>query len=70
MEASTLANGIKTILESVATANSFLWGLFEKLLSMIMENPLIALPVLMAVLTGSIGVVIKVIRKFGVRGRR
>ena len=70
MESSALLNGIKSILDSVGTANTFLWGLFGKLLSMIMENPLIALPVLFAVLAGSISVVIKVIRKFGVRGKR
>lgn len=66
----TLVTGIGTILQSVGSANTFLWGLFSDLLSMIMNNALIALPVLMAVLTGSVAVVIKVIRKFGVRGRR
>ena len=70
MESSALLTGIKSILESVGTANTFIWSLFSKLLTMIMENPLIALPVLFAVLAGSISVVIKVIRKFGVKGKR
>lgn len=70
MDATTLVSGIQGILESVATANTFLWGLFSDLLSMIMSNPLIALPVLMAVLCGAIMIVVKVIRKFGVRGKR
>lgn len=70
MSESSLVTGIQGILESVGSANGFLWGLFSDLLSMIMDNPLIALPVLMAVLTGSIAVVIKVIRRFGVRGKR
>lgn len=69
-EPAGLVSGITGILSEVGKANTFLWGLFSDLLSMIMSNPLIALPVLLAVLTGSVAVVIKVIRKFGVRGKR
>lgn len=70
MDASTLVTGITDILKSVGEANTFLWGLFADFLSMIMSNALIALPVLFAVLAGAIAVVVKVIRRFGVRGKR
>lgn len=62
--------GLQTIIDSIGQANGFIWGLFNGLLSMIMENALIAVPVLLAVLFGAVGVVMRVLRRFGVRGAR
>lgn len=66
----TLASNVTGIVTSMGTANTFLWSLFEDFLTMIMSNALIAIPVLLAVLCGAIGVVIRIIRRFGVKGRR
>ena len=66
----TLASNVTGIVTSMGTSNTFLWSLFEDFLTMIMSNALIAIPVLLAVLCGAIGVVIKIIRRFGVKGRR
>ena len=66
----TLASNVTGIVTSMGTANTFLWSLFEDFLNMIMSNALIAIPVLLAVLCGAIGVVVKIIRRFGVKGRR
>lgn len=66
----TLASNVTGIVTSMGTANTFLWSLFEDFLNMIMSNALIAIPVLLAVLCGAIGVVIRIIRRFGVKGRR
>ena len=70
MDTSTLASGVSGIVTSMGTANAFIWGLFGDFLEMIMTNPLIAIPVLLAVLTGAISVVIRIIRRFGVKGKR
>ena len=70
MDTSTLASGVSGIVTSMGTANTFIWGLFGDFLEMIMTNPLIAIPVLLAVLTGAISVVIRIIRRFGVKGKR
>lgn len=66
---STMASGIASIITSLGTANTFIWGLFSDFLSMILDNPLIAFPVVFVVLAGAIRLVLKVIRKFGVKGR-
>ena len=66
----TLASNVPGMVTRMGPANTFLWSLFEDFLTMIMSNALIAIPVLLAVLCGAIGVVIKIIRRFGVKGRR
>lgn len=68
--ATALATGVSGVVSSMGAANSFLWSLFANFLSMIMDNALIAVPVLLAVLCGAIGIVVKIIRRFGVKGRK
>ena len=65
-----LAAGIATLIENIGTANAFIWSLFNKFLTMIMSDPLIAFPVLFSVLAGALYMVLRIIRKFGVRGKR
>ena len=65
-----LANGVGTIITDMGTVNTFVWGLFQKFLTMIIENPLIAFPVLFALLAAAILIAVKVVRRFGVRGKR
>ncbi len=59
-----------TIVTDMGTANTFIWSLFGDVLSMIMDNALIAIPVLLSVLCGAILLVVRIIRKFGVKGKR
>lgn len=66
----TLATGVGTIITDMGTVNTFVWGLFQKFLTMIIENPLIAFPVLFALLAAAILIAVKVVRRFGVRGKR
>ena len=68
--APALANGVGTIITDMGTVNTFVWGLFQKFLTMIIENPLIAFPVLFALLAAAILIAVKVVRRFGVRGKR
>lgn len=65
-----LAAGVGTIITDMGTVNTFVWGLFQKFLTMIMENPLIAFPVLFAVLAAAVAIAVKVVRRFGVKGKR
>ena len=65
-----LATGIGTIITDMGSVNTFVWGLFQKFLTMIIENPLIAFPVLFALLAAAILIAVKVVRRFGVRGKR
>ena len=62
--------GLAEIINSIGQANGFIWGLFNGILSMIMDNALIAVPVLLAVVFGAVGIVMRVLRRFGVRGAR
>lgn len=65
-----LADGVATIIEDMGGATTFVWGLFKRFLDMIISNPLIAYPVLFALLAGGVAIAIKVVRKFGVKGKR
>lgn len=62
--------GLADIINSIGQANGFIWSLFNGILSMIMDNALIAVPVLLAVVFGAVGIVMRVLRRFGVRGAR
>lgn len=68
--AADLTTGVGTIITDMGTVNTFVWGLFQKFLTMIMENPLIAFPVLFAVLAAAVAIAVKVVRRFGVKGKR
>lgn len=70
MDSNTFLTGVTSIFESIGTVSTFIWGLFSDFLGMILGNPLIAIPVLFSVLAGSVAVVLRMIRKFGVKGKR
>lgn len=70
METSTMLAGVTSIFESITSVGTFVWGLFGDFLTMILSNALIAVPVLFSVLAGAIAIVYKLIRKFGVKGKR
>lgn len=70
MESSTILAGVTSIFESIGSVATFVWGLFGDFLEMILSNALIAVPVLFSVLAGAIAIVYKLIRKFGVKGKR
>ena len=65
-----LGDAVGTVLEGVTSAGEMVWGLFSEFISMIASNALIFIPVGLAILGGGIGIAIKVVRRFGVRGKR
>lgn len=66
----TFTTKLAEIIQNVGEANTWVWSLFGDFCEMLMENPLIAIPVLLSVLSGGIFAAIKIMRKFGLRGRR
>ena len=68
--AETFTAGVTAIITSLTTVATWVWSLFSDFLTMIIQNPLIAFPILFAVLAGGVGVVLRMIKKFGVRGKR
>lgn len=58
---------IATDIGSVAT---WFWGLFQDFIEMISSNNLLLWSVAFAIVAGSVGLAIKVVRKFGLKGRR
>lgn len=58
---------LATDIGSVAT---WFWGLFQDFIEMISSNNLLLWSVAFAIVAGSVGLAIKVVRKFGLKGRR
>lgn len=58
---------MSSIISGVGTASTWFFGLFK---DMIVANNLLLWSVLLAIVCGSVGLGIKVIRKFGLKGRR
>ncbi len=59
--------GLATDIGSVST---WFWGLFKDFIEMISSNNLLLWSVAFAIVAGSVGLAIKVVRKFGLKGRR
>lgn len=64
-----MSEAFNNIILGLASVGDFIWSIFGELLSMILETPLIAFPVVLSILCGSILLVVKLIRKFGVKGK-
>lgn len=60
-------SGLATDIGSVST---WFWGLFKDFIEMISSNNLLLWSVAFAIVAGSVGLAIKVVRKFGLKGRR
>ncbi len=54
----------------IADAGTWFWGVFTDLINTVASNDLLLWPVLLAVVAGTVGLAIKVIRSFGIKGRR
>lgn len=59
---------IANVLDALKTVYTVLVGLFTNVITTITGNPLLYVPVLIALLGGLVMFAIKVIRKLGVRG--
>ena len=58
------------LIGQIQAALAFIWSIFGNLVTTISENPLLLWSVGLAIVCGAIGVGLKVVRKFGLKGRR
>ena len=58
------------ILAGLASITPWFWGRFTDLIDLITNNSLLLWSVVMAIVAGSVGLILKVVRKFGIKGRR
>lgn len=69
-DASVAIASLTDLASSIATAAAWFWGVFTDLINTIATNNLLLWPVIFAIVAGTVGLAIKLIRKFGVKGRR
>lgn len=69
MEGVTIAS-LTGIVSGIASVGSWFWDLFTDFINTIATNDLLLWPVIFAICAGAVGLGIKVIRKFGLKGRR
>lgn len=71
MEGNTVAlASLGTLATAIAEAAEWFWGVFTDLINTIASNNLLLWPVVFAIVAGVTGLAIKVIRRFGLKGRR
>lgn len=70
MEGSVTLASLTTIATNIGSVGTWFWGIFTDLINTIATNDLLLWPVILAIVAGSVGLAIKVIRRFGIKGRR
>jgi len=58
------------ILAGLGSITPWFWARFTDLIDLITGNSLLLWSVVMAIVAGSVGLILKVVRRFGVKGRR
>lgn len=61
---------LSDIVTGIGSVSTWFWGLFQDFLDMITENSVLLWAVAFAIVAGSVGLIVKVVRKFGVKGHR
>lgn len=61
---------LSELAKAIGTAAAWFCGVFTDLINTIATNNLLLWPVIFAIVAGTVGLAIKLIRKFGVKGRR
>lgn len=61
---------LNDIVTGIGSVSTWFWGLFQDFLDMITENSVLLWAVAFAIVAGSVGLIVKVVRKFGVKGHR
>jgi len=61
---------LSTIVTSLGTVTTWFWDRFTDLVDIISTNSLLLWTVVFAIVAGSVSLALKVVRKFGVKGRR
>lgn len=61
---------LTTLISGITEASTFIFGLFTDFIDMIATNDILLYLVLFSMVAGSVGLVISLIRRFGLKGRR
>lgn len=69
MEGVSIAS-LTNLATAIATAATWFWGVFTDLIEVIASNDLMLWPVIFSIVCGTVGLAIKLIRRFGLKGRR
>lgn len=69
MNSPTIAS-LTSITSGIGTVATWFWGLFQDFIDMIAQNSLLLWAVAFAIVAGSVGLVVKVVRRFGLKGHR
>lgn len=69
-EVSVTIAALTNVASGIGSAATWFWGVFSDLINTIATNDLILWPVILAIVSGTVGLAIKVIRRFGLKGRR
>ena len=71
MDSTTVAlASLSSIATALGTAGTWFWGIFTDLINTVATNNLLLWSVILAIVCGTIGLALKVVRKFGIKGRR
>lgn len=61
---------LDNLISGIKSAVAWIFGLFGRFINIIASNDLLLYPVLLAIVISAVGLVIGIIRKFGLRSRR
>ena len=61
---------LASLATDIGSVSTWFWGLFQDFIEMISKNNLLLWAVAFAIVAGSVGVAIKVVRKFGLKGHK
>ena len=61
---------ISDIISLIQLCLAFIWDVFDDFISIVTDNPVIFFMVIFAILAGIVSLVVAIIRKFGLKGRR
>lgn len=63
------SEGLKTLIDGIQSAATWIFSLFAKVVDTITSQPLLLYPVLFFITMGAIGLVIGIVKKFGMKPR-
>lgn len=69
MEGVTVAS-LTSLITNMKTAIAWIWTLFTRLCTTILTNDLLFYPVMLFIVIAVVGLVIKIVRSFGLKSRR
>ena len=61
---------LSNIASGIGSVSARFWGIFTDFVDMIASNDLLLWMVIFAIVAGTVGLALKVVRKFGIKGRR